>query len=159
MQNNFQECAQLNVEDVYSKSANTLADLYLLQKDIQENVYKYSFSELQNGPLNKMREFFDWNYHGLQDELREVFSALGGMKDGIAAGVWKPWKKDYKEKAPLMKYSDLSNNDVLELKYELIDCQHFLFNMMLAAGITPQELMNLYFAKNMENRDRVKRGY
>jgi hypothetical protein len=59
MENNFQECSHLEIEDVYSNSTNTLKDLYLLQKDIQENVYKYNFEELQNGPLNKLREFYD----------------------------------------------------------------------------------------------------
>jgi hypothetical protein len=30
---------------------------------------------------------------------------------------------------------------------------------MLATGMTAQDLMNNYFAKNKENRDRQKRGY
>jgi hypothetical protein len=42
---------------------------------------------------------------------------------------------------------------------ELIDIQHFLFNMMLAVGMTPDELFNYYFSKNKENRLRQKRGY
>lgn len=156
---NFQECAQLEVEDIYSKSSNTLFDLYNLQKDIQENVYKYNFKELQDGPLPEMRAFFDWNYHAIQDELREMFNALGGMHDGISNGVWKPWKKSYKENAPNMTYTNLSERDKKELKMELIDIQHFLFNLMLATGITPEELMNLYFSKNKENRNRQKNGY
>lgn len=156
---NFQECAHLEVEDIFSKSTNTLADLLNLQKDIQENVYGYNFKELQEGPLNKMREFYDWNYHAIQDELREAFNALGGMSDGISNGVWKPWKKAYTEKAPNMSYATMSDRDKKELKMELIDMQHFLFNMMLAIGMTPEELMNFYFAKNKENRARQQRGY
>ena len=159
MSEGFQECAHLEVEDVYSESANTLRDLYELQKDIQENVYKYDFEELQRGPLNQMREFFDWNYHAIQDELREVYAALGGIKDGVGNAVWKPWKKDFHQKVPNMTFNDLSDNDKKELRMELIDIQHFLFNMMLATGITAKDLMNLYYAKNAENRDRQKRGY
>ncbi len=154
MENNFQECSHLEIEDVYSNSTNTLKDLYLLQKDIQENVYKYNFEELQNGPLNKLREFYDQNYHAIQDELRETFNALGGMSDGISNGVQKPQKKTYHEKAPLMSYSQMSERDKKELKMELIDIQHFLFNMMLAIGMTEQELMNFYFSKNKHNRER-----
>jgi hypothetical protein len=58
-----------------------------------------------------------------------------------------------------MKFSDMSPNDLKELKMELIDIQHFLFNMMLAVGMTPDELFNYYFSKNKENRLRQKRGY
>jgi len=159
MSQNFQECSHLEIEDVFSTSNNTLADLYNLQKDIQENVYGYNFEMLQSGPLDQLRTFFDWNYHAIQDELRETFSALGGVKDGVGNAVWKPWKKAYKEVVPSMSYNNLSESDKKELKMELIDIQHFLFNMMLSIGMTPQELMNFYFAKNAENRERQKRGY
>lgn len=156
---NFQECSHLEVEDVFSKSANTLADLYNLQKDIQQNVYGYDFEALRNGSLENFRRFFDWNYHAIQDELRETFNALGGMHDGIQAGVWKPWKKSHKEQLPNMNYNSLSDRDKKELKMELIDIQHFLFNLMIASGMTAEELMNFYYAKNAENRERQKRGY
>jgi hypothetical protein len=149
----------LEVEDVFSTSENTLRDLYNLQKDIQENVYGYDFEKLRNEPLPEMRKFFDWNYHAIQDELRETFNALGGIKDGIGNGVWKPWKKAYHEKAPQMTFNDLTADDKKELQMELIDIQHFLFNLMIASGLTAEEFMNMYFSKNKENRDRQKRGY
>ena len=159
MANTDNSCAHLEVEDVFSESKNTLEDLYNLQKDIQENVYGYDFDQLRSKPLNEFRQFFDWNYHAIQDELRETFDALGGIKDGIGNGVWKPWKKSYHEKAPEMTFNTLSESDKKELQMELIDIQHFLFNMMLASGLTPSDLMNMYFAKNKENRERQKRGY
>jgi len=158
MANTDNKCAQLQVEDVYSTSKTTLADLYNLQKDIQENVYGYDFKKLREGSLEDMRKFFDWNYHAIQDELRETFDALGGIDDGIGNAVWKPWKGDHKE-APSKNFNDMSENDLKELKMELIDIQHFLFNMMLAVGMTPEELFNYYFSKNEENRNRQKRGY
>jgi hypothetical protein len=159
MANVDNSCAHLEVEDVFSNSENTLSDLYNLQKDIQETVYGYNFDELRGKSLSEFRQFFDWNYHAIQDELRETFDALGGIKDGIGNGVWKPWKKSYHEQAPKMCFNDLSENDKKELQMELIDIQHFLFNMMLASGLTSQDLMNMYFAKNKENRERQKRGY
>jgi len=159
MANVDNSCSHLEVEDVFTESQNTLADLYNLQKDIQENVYGYDFDQLRSKPLNEFRQFFDWNYHAIQDELRETFDALGGIKDGIGNGVWKPWKKSYHEKAPEMSFNSLSESDKKELQMELIDIQHFLFNMMLASGLTPADLMNMYFAKNKENRERQKRGY
>lgn len=159
MANVDNSCSHLEIEDVFSNSENTLSDLYNLQKDIQENVYGYDFDQLRSKPLSEFRQFFDWNYHAIQDELRETFDALGGIKDGIGNGVWKPWKKSYHEKAPNMTFNDLSESDKKELRMELIDIQHFLFNMMLASGLTPQDLMNMYFSKNKENRARQQRGY
>lgn len=159
MANIDNSCKDLIVEDLYSQSKNTLDDLYTLQKDIQENVYKYNFEEMRNLPLDEFRRFFDWNYHAIQDELRETFDALGGIKDGIGNAVWKPWKKDFKEKLPTMTFNDLSDDDKKELKMELIDIQHFLFNMMLAAGMTTDELFNFYFSKNIENRRRQENNY
>ena len=159
MANTDNTCSQLEVEDVFTESKNTLSDLYNLQKDIQENVYGYDFEEMRDQSLDDFRKFFDWNYHAIQDELRETFDALGGIKDGIGNAVWKPWKKAHTEKAPYMKFSDMSDNDLKELQMELIDIQHFLFNMMIATGMTAKDLMNMYFAKNKENRDRQTRGY
>ena len=159
MANTDNSCKDLDVVDEFSKSENTLADLYNLQKDIQENVYGYDFDKMRSSmTLEQFRQFFDWNYHAIQDELRETFDALGGIKDGIGNAVWKPWKKDH-VKASNTTFNDLSEDDKKELKMELIDIQHFLFNMMLAVGMTPDELYNYYFAKNKENRDRQQRGY
>lgn len=151
-------CSTLEVENLYVESKNTLNDLYMLQKDIQENVYGYNFNELQTGPLSELRKFFDWNYHAIQDEMRETMEALGGVNDGIGSGIWKPWKSTHK-KAETMSFMDMSVNDKKELKMELIDHLHFLFNKMHAVGMTTDELFNYYFAKNMENRNRQKRGY
>ena len=135
-----------------------------LQKDIQENVYGYDFEKMRNDSLVEFRKFFDWNYHAIQDELREVFDALGGIHDGVQSGVWKPWKKRHEETKSVftptpMVFNDLSDRDVIELKMELIDELHFLFNKMHAAGMTTEELFNYYFAKNKENRERQKNNY
>lgn len=155
---NFQQCSHLEIKDEYTNSKNTLADLYNLQKDIQENVYGYNFQELQTENLEDFRRFFDWNFHAIIDELMETMNALGGIKDGIGNAVWKPWKKDH-QKIQTMSYNDLSENDKKELKMELIDIQHFLFNMMLACDMTPDEIFNFYMSKNQENRNRNKNNY
>lgn len=158
MANTDNKCADLEVEDLYSKSTNTLSDLYNLQKDIQENVYGYNFEKLRNGTLEEFRQFFDWNYHAIQDELRETFDALGGIDNGIGNAVWKPWKKNH-AKNKTMKFSDLTESDKKELKMELIDIQHFLFNMMIACDMDAKEIFNFYFSKNKENRARQQRNY
>ena len=47
MANQDNTCKDLEIEDLYSKSPNTLNDLYMLQKDIQENVYNYNLSKIK----------------------------------------------------------------------------------------------------------------
>lgn len=151
-------CSNLEIKDEYSQSTNTLKDLYGLQKDIQENVYGYNFKEMQEGPLSNLAKFIFWNVQAQHSEIQEGLDALGGIKNGIGAGIWKPWKKTHKE-AVNMTFNDMSDSDKVELKMEYIDELHFLFNKMLAVGMTTEELFNYYFAKNEENRNRQKRGY
>jgi hypothetical protein len=155
---NYQVCATLDIENVYETLTNPLLDLMSLQKDIQENVYGYNFEKLRQMPLSEMKLFFDMNYHAIQDELREVYQALGGVKDGIGSAVWKKWKKDH-AKSYQMPFHEMSLDDRKELMFELVDIQHFLFNMMIAVGMTPEILTNMYFAKNKENRNRQLKGY
>ena len=164
MANNDNQCKDLKIEDLYENSKNTLHDLFTLQKDIQENVYGYNFEELRSQPISKMKDFFMWNTHAQVDEAHETMDALGGIHDGIGNAVWKPWKKRHEETKSVftptpMTFNDLSGRDVIELKMELIDELHFLFNKMHAAGMTTEELFNYYFAKNKENRERQKNNY
>lgn len=168
MANTDNTCSNLKIEDLYSRLSegtitNPLNELFMLQKDIQENVYGYDFEGLRKAPLNIMKDFFMWNTHAQADEAHEAMDALGGIHDGIGSAVWKPWKKQHeltKEPHPeLITFNDLSERDTVELKMELIDELHFLFNKMHAAGMTTEELFNFYFAKNKENIDRQKRGY
>lgn len=170
MANTDNTCSNLQIDDLYSpihnKGANALHQLYMLQKDIQENVYGYDFQAMRKAPLCKMKDFFQWNTHAQADEAHEAMDALGGIHDGIGNAVWKPWKKNYRLtlEHPIgpelpMTFEDLSERDVIELKMELIDELHFLFNKMHAVGMTTEELFNYYFSKNKENRERQKNNY
>lgn len=152
---NFQPCAHLEVEDLYSKSENTLADLLNLQKDIQETVYGYDFNEMRRDN-KKLLEFFKWNDIAIKDEQMEALNALSGMS--VRPKAWKPWKKTHQAFLN-SSFNELSDDDKKELQMELIDELHFLFNKMIAVDINPEALYNYYFAKNKENRDRQKRGY
>lgn len=158
MANTDNECKDLEIKNLFAESTNTLSDLYMLQKNIQETVYGYNFKAMQEGPLTEMVKFFQWNNHAQIDEIHEGMDALGGIKDGIGNAVWKPWKKD-NQKVKDMSFVNHTDNDKKEMKMELIDELHFLFNKMHAVGMTTEELFNYYFSKNEENRNRQKRGY
>lgn len=155
MANTDNTCSELHIDDLYSKSSDTLGDILALQKDTQEKVYGFDFS---NMTLREIMDFWHVNTHSLIDEIHEATDALGGIKDGSGNAVWKYWKKDFK-KYESMKFSDLSQNDQLECKFEIIDMLHFFMNYAISIGMTPQEMYNMYMSKNQENRDRQKRGY
>lgn len=155
MANTDNQCSDLQIKDLYSESRDTLGDIMNLQKDTQLNIYGYDFSKMS---LREIMFFWHANTHALIDEIHEATDALGGIKDGSGNAIWKYWKADY-SKYQNMKFSDLSESDQLECKFEIIDILHFFLNMATSIGMTPQEMFNMYMSKNQENRDRQKRGY
>jgi hypothetical protein len=155
MANTDNQCSDLKIQDLYSESKDTLGDIMNLQKDTQLNIYGYDFSKMS---LREIMFFWHANTHALIDEIHEATDALGGIKDGSGNAIWKYWKSDY-SKYQNMKFSDLSESDQLECKFEIIDILHFFLNMATSIGMTPQEMFNMYMSKNQENRDRQARGY
>jgi hypothetical protein len=155
MANTDNQCSDLKIQDLYSESKDTLGDIMNLQKDTQLNIYGYDFSKMS---LREIMFFWHANTHALIDEIHEATDALGGIKDGSGNAIWKYWKNDY-SKYQNMKFSDLSESDQLECKFEIIDILHFFLNMATSIGMTPQEMFNMYMSKNQENRDRQARGY
>lgn len=102
----------------------------------------------------------DANFDAIMDEFRELKTSVGGMSRGdkAASAAWKRWKTDNtKIREELL--SDMSTNDLLEMKFEFVDIFHFILNMCTALGITYEELFVLYMLKNKENARRYNSGY
>jgi dimeric dUTPase (all-alpha-NTP-PPase superfamily) len=154
MANTDNKCSDLPVEDFYSGANDTFGLIYNKQKELQARL-GFSFD---NWTLKQIADFWMVNKHAMSDELNEMFDALGGVNDGIAASAWKYWKKD-NVKAMSMHVEDLSEADRLELYYEWIDGLHFYMNFAISIGMTAEDIVNLYMAKNAENHDRQNRGY
>jgi hypothetical protein len=154
MANTDNKCADLEVQDYYKGTEDTLGLIYNKQKELQTR-YGFDFTDWT---LKQIADFWMVNKHALADELNEMFDALGGVNDGIGSAAWKYWKKD-NAKAADMKISDLSESDKLELYYEWIDGLHFFMNFGISMGMTSEDIVNLYMAKQKENHDRQDRGY
>lgn len=159
MNDNFQQCANLQVVDEYStlctNGKDALSFLFNMQKTIQETVYGYNYDDIRES-IRTLKAYIDFNEEAIRDEDREFQNALTGIH--TYPKCWKPWKKDH-DAAMNRKFSDLTDIEVLELQYEWIDKLHFMLNVAIAIGLTPQLITNLYAAKNKENRDRQARGY
>lgn len=72
----------------------------------------------------------------LEDELHEALREL----------PWKPWKKH-------------QETNLEAFREELVDAWHFLINLTLASGMSPQELYERFTKKNHVNHERQDGGY
>jgi hypothetical protein len=148
-------CSNLEIENFYPETNEHLKELLNMQADIQQGTYGTKYTEMT---LEEIKNFWLVNNHALVDELHEMMDALGGVHDGIGNAVWKFWKGKNKL-ASKMKIKDLSERDLLELKFEIVDMLHFFLNYAGSIGMTAEEMYNMYMAKNKENRRRQKEGY
>jgi len=159
MANTDNTCAHLNIPDYHSEvttaGVDTLGDILNLQADTQKTVYGYDFESMS---LREIMNFWHMNTHALIDEVHEATDALGGINDGKGNAIWKKWKKNHKDYETL-KFSDLTQDDQIECKFEIVDMLHFFMNYATSIGMTSSELYNMYMAKNEENRKRQNRGY
>lgn len=159
MANTDNSCAKLEIKDLWSDrtepNEDTLGDIMQIQAETQKNVYGYDF---ENMSLRDLMTFWHMNNHAMIDEIHEATDALGGIKDGSGNAIWKRWKKAHESYAG-MKFSDLSAEDQLECKFEVIDMLHFFMNYAISIGMTAQEMYNMYMSKNEENRARQQNGY
>ena len=69
MANTDNKCAELEIENLYSQSTDTLGDILNLQSETQRTIYGYNFEEMS---LRELMEFWHMNNHALIDEIHEV---------------------------------------------------------------------------------------
>lgn len=96
----------------------------------------------------------------IADETRELYTSLGGMSNGekAASSIWKPWKVQHTEMFN-KRFEDLSPEDQIEVKMEMIDQMHFFMNKFIALGMSSEDIFVYYYLKNAENFARQNRGY
>jgi hypothetical protein len=169
MANIDNSCAKLEIKDLWNEATHTakinhetgsirydtLGDILNLQAETQKNVYGYDF---ENMSLRQVMDFWAMNTHAMIDEIHEATDALGGIKDGNGNAIWKKWKSAYGSYTD-KKFSDLSKDDQIECKFEIVDMLHFFMNYAASIGMTSQEMYNMYMSKNEENRKRQQNNY
>ncbi|ADG59953.1 gp56 dCTPase [Acinetobacter phage Acj9] len=169
----FNQCSQLvdgidaarqEAENIRFNGEQYLDSMIAMQRALQTKLALEKPDRNANpNNLATAGDQIDWmrkQWDCLSDEFRELLTSFGGMSSGEkdASGVWKDWKANNLEKrATLIK--DLSAEDQLEIKFELVDMAHFFLNMVLALDMDAEELFELYYLKNKENFDRQNNGY
>lgn len=169
----FNSCAKLKEhfnqglskhKDLLEDKVDPFTEMYEMQLQLQEELHKRL---PQNNPdpkkLEKIGEIFEWirdQKQSIDDEYRELIDALPGMSmnEKDRSAIWKKWKSKYSEIRE-HKLSELSEDDMLELKFEFVDIMHFILNIMISLKLSPKEVFALYFAKNAENFRRYKNNY
>lgn len=110
------------------------------QREFQERL-GFKFSEM----TEQERAGFMRNHRGyLEDELAEALYEMPG---------YKTWK-DYSSMSTEAKEIAWQ-----KVRMELIDALHFFVNLLLCAGFTADEVLNMYLMKNAENNRRQDAGY
>lgn len=155
---NFQQCAQLEVEDKYAElrqnGDDALALIFNMQKSIQEGVYGYNFDEIRS-TIGSLKAYVDMNEEAYRDEDRELAAAITGIH--TYPNCWKPWKAKHKE-AMARPFSALTEEELKELHMEWIDKLHFFMSEGIALGLTPELITNYYVSKNLHNIERQKKA-
>ena len=169
----FNECSQLiegadkaqnEYWDILGDEKDPLQVMLDMQKSLQIRLAKDK-PEYNRHPddLATAGEVVDWLRNQkdyIDDEFRELLTSLGGMSNGEkdASAVWKPWKSQHGERRETL-ITDLSPQDQLEIKFEMIDILHFVLNMFQGLGLTAEEIFKLYYLTNKHNVERQDNGY
>lgn len=132
MANTSNICSNLEINNnAYKDFISNNPDVNLVhhfisfQNDEQINTYNLDFSKKSHEELIHLATI---NLHSLNDEYNELIDALGGIHDGDGSAVWKYWKSANKKYSELT-LKDLSERDLLELKFELVDIYKFILNL------------------------------
>jgi len=166
----FNRCAQLYSPEsvaaarkVFADSTKPFQGMLNLQNELQLQLQEKLPHNIPPSDIKTKGELIDCldkNFDAIMDEFRELKTSVGGMSKGekAASAVWKSWKSD-NQKLRGNYLIDMSEEDRLEMKFEMVDIFHFIMNMATAVGLDYEELFVLYLLKNSENANRYKSGY
>jgi len=107
----------------------------------------YRMQEALQPKVNKGRPMADFSQDEHIDELMtNAFAFMSELFEAFNEVGWKPWATSHH-----------FNRDAFH--GEMVDAFHFFMNMMLHAGMKPNDLLRGYIKKNAENHRRQDEGY
>lgn len=121
------------------ETPTTLTDMFKRQHQLQVDSFSINPCALDG---EDVVTFIRWNVLALENELHEALDEVN----------WKPWAKSPRE-----------IRDVEAFRKELVDAFHFLMNLVLTTGSTPEDAVDAfmcqYFEKADVNAQRQADGY
>ena len=100
----------------------------------------------------------DFTKMSMEERVDFMRNHRGYLADELAEAMYElPYYKKWKD------YSHMSEEAAAyamqKVRMELVDCLHFFINLLLCAGMTADEVYDMYVAKNKENHRRQDDGY
>jgi dimeric dUTPase (all-alpha-NTP-PPase superfamily) len=141
MQNEKALCAPL-YDKTIPKLSDPLREIFRLQQNLQRNL------AARGKALDYDSASFTQKVAEISNQWRNLTLEFAELLERLPYKEWKSYKS-----------LELSDEEMLETKYEYIDMFHFFLNIGLCLGIDGDEFERLYVTKNKENIDRQKRGY
>ncbi len=111
----------------------SLQEIFDEQVRLNEKINPDLYKEIDDPEIKRQR-FLQFEL-ALRQESAEAIDSLN----------WKWWKKD--------------NDDWDNIKIELVDMLHFWVSMCTIAGLSAEDVINLYLKKNQLNHKRQNEGY
>ena len=111
-----------------------LEDVFEKQIELNSRINPSLYEDIKTDPELRRQWFLNFE-KALSQESAEAIDSLN----------WKWWKKD--------------DDDWDNVKIELVDMLHFWVSMCSVAGLSAQDVVDLYFKKNKLNHDRQDQGY
>jgi len=129
-------------KEVYLES-HSVAEIELL---IREHKAKFDMFQQMYRMQKRLQEKIGLNMHTQTQLNLQFIGAITELCEVLEQTAWKPWKESAKTNKP-------------KAVEELVDVFHFVINLMLCLGVTPQQLFELYQKKHEENIRRQNEGY
>lgn len=131
-----------------------------LQTTLAEKLPENNIAPSEIKTKGQLIKWLDANFDAIMDEFRELKNSVGGMSKGEkeASAVWKKWKSNH-TKIQSEELDSMSDEDRLEMLFELIDIWHFVLNMFLGMKMSSKDIFVLYMLKNLENARRYNSNY
>lgn len=148
------QCAHLEVSDKEFSFQDMLDLQRNLQIDLSKRLPDSNINPIDIVTKGQMRDWMKNQRDAINDEFKELIEAVGNQNNAI----WKTWKADH-VKISNENWKDLTEEEMLELKYEAIDIMHFVNNIFVALQMDAKEIGQMYAAKNAENLRRYNAKY
>ena len=144
--------------------ALTLTELLKLQSQVQQVLKQNGLAvtlpnELKN--IGELSNFLFLNKQAYDAEFTEIIDALPGIEHYTTkerSALWKTWKASHK-KMQSLSTKELTANELEHIKEEFADSFLFIINMMLALGITEDDLIRHCANKIEINMKRYQSAY
>ena len=140
------KCSHLFDQVEKNQLVDSFKMMYEMQKSLQDN-------------LSQRGKGLNYDTADFMQKVNQIILEYKNVNLEMAELIERLPHKSWKTYSPEQKQGWESEEQKLETWFEYIDVFHFFMNIGHLLGISAEDFVKLYVAKNKENFDRQKRGY